>query len=126
MTRRKTTVKTAVKTATKLARKVATPVLVPRANGGGALWSGGTPGNAGGSGRPPDEFKALMRSLADRGARALAVASILDDPSNPLFLSAAKWATEQGYGRPAQSHEVTGSNGEALVLRVIYDDEDEL
>jgi hypothetical protein len=118
MTRRITAVKTAVKSAK--------PVLVPRPNGRGALWSGGTPGNAGGSGRPPDEFKALMRSLADRGARALAVASILDDPSNPLFLPAAKWATEQGYGKPAQSREVTGKDGEALVLRVTYDDEDEL
>ena len=47
--------------------KKSTLRLIPRPNGRGALNSGGTPGNKGGTGRPPSEIRERMRgSLADR------------------------------------------------------------
>lgn len=46
----------------KSAKKSATgPKLVPQPNGRGALLSGGQPGNKGGTGRPPNEIRAMLR-----------------------------------------------------------------
>lgn len=56
-----------------------------------------------GPGRTPDEFKALCQSLASRAETIDAVMAILDDPKHPAYLGALKWATEQGYGKPAQT-----------------------
>ena len=56
--------KKAAKKATRPAAKQATakkaPELVPQPHGG-ALRTGGTPGNAGGHGRPPNAMRAVMR-----------------------------------------------------------------
>lgn len=49
------------KTATKTAKPRRTPALVPQADGRGALYAGGVPGNAGGTGRPPDAIRARLR-----------------------------------------------------------------
>jgi hypothetical protein len=67
---------------------------------GGALRNGGT--NKGGTGRPPDEFKALCRELASNAATMAKVRSILGDENHDLFLGALKWASEHGYGKPTQ------------------------
>lgn len=29
--------------------------------------------------------------------------------ADPMFLGALKWATEHGYGKPKETHEITGS-----------------
>jgi hypothetical protein len=78
---------------------------------GGTLNVGGTMS----PGRPPDEFKAFMRSLATRAQQALAVAKILDDPTDEKYLPAAKWAAEQGYGKPTQQIEHSGTVGSYVV-----------
>lgn len=93
-------------------------VLVPQPHGG-ALRVGGAPGNKGGPGRPPDAFKARMAALADRAARALEVARILDDPEHPLYLDAAKWAADRGYGKPEATQTVKGDADAPLVIRVV-------
>ncbi|HJQ53475.1 MAG TPA: hypothetical protein VJ825_06495 [Gemmatimonadaceae bacterium] len=40
------------------------PVLVPRPNGRGALYNGGTPGNKGGTGRPKEEVRERLVGIA--------------------------------------------------------------
>lgn len=67
----------------------------------------GNPGNVGGPGRPPDEFKRLCQHLASRAETVAAVTAILNDPRHPAYLGALKWATENGYGRPEQRVDVT-------------------
>jgi hypothetical protein len=47
------------------------PKLVPRPDGKGALLTGGVPGNKGGTGRPPNEVRALARELGYRSLGAI-------------------------------------------------------
>jgi len=81
-----------------LAPELAVP-LVPQPNGG-ALLAGGVPGHRGGSGRPPDAFKALCRDLASGERTITEVQAILDDHDHPHFIAALKLVSEYGYGRP--------------------------
>jgi len=90
--------------------------LVPQAHGG-ALNSGGTPGNSGG-GRSPDAFKALMASLADRAGQAMAAGKVLDDASGPMYLDAAKWVADRGYGKAHQSVDMT-TDGQPMRTQVL-------
>jgi hypothetical protein len=87
---------------------------------GGALVPGAGGGPQPGSGRPPDEFKKLCQSLASRKETIDAVEAILKDSKHPAYLGALKWATENGYGRPKESVELTGSNGGPLALTVTF------
>lgn len=95
------------------AASVEQPVKVPQPHGG-ALLSGGVPGHIGGGGRPPDEFKKLCRELATRDATIEAVKGILENPAHPAYLGALKWATENGYGKPKESVEVSTKDGGPL------------
>lgn len=61
-----------------------------------------------GTGRPPDEFKAMLAQLASRDETMAAVRRILEDPGHPQFIRALEYATERGYGKVAQQHEVKG------------------
>ena len=54
------------------------------------------------AGRPTDAFKALCRRIVSRGARALVANGVMDNPEHPAFMSALKWASEHGYGKPTQ------------------------
>lgn len=69
-----------------------------------------------GSGRPPDEFKELCRSLATREETIAAVEAILADPTHGAFIGALKWASEHGYGKPTQplEHGVTAGLADAI------------
>lgn len=91
-------------------RKPAPPTRPGR--NGGTLRNGSLPGNKGGSGRPPDAFKELCRGLATAGAVALQAEKVMQNPKHPAFLSALRWATENGYGKPAQP--ITGADGGPL------------
>jgi len=85
------------------------PRLVPLEKGG-ALLSGGLPGNAGG-GRPPSIVRATMReALADR---IEILAAIADDPDvRPADrIKAIEQLARYGLG---QSHEVSGPDGGPL------------
>lgn len=71
---------------------------------GGALRIG-NPGNKGG-GRPPDQWKAMMRTLASRNATARVAKKLLENPDPEdmaVWLGAWKFAGEQGYGRAHQT-----------------------
>lgn len=82
---------------------------VPK-HGHGALFVGGKPGNKGG-GRKPDEFKQLCRALASGDMTVEQVGAILTNRDHPQFMAALKWATENGYGKPKESVELTGKDG---------------
>jgi len=96
----------------------AAPAKVPQPHGG-ALNAGGVRGHRGGSGRKPDEFKAMCARLASREATARRVRAILDDADHQHFMRALQWATENGYGPPAQRHEHTGTNGAPIPHEII-------
>ena len=83
---------------------------VPQPGGRGALLRGGVPGNRGGM-NYPDAFKAKMRELANRAVQALELSKILEDPTSELYLPAAKWAADYGFGKPVQQVEVSGEVG---------------
>lgn len=74
-----------------------------------------------GPGRPPDEFKEMCQRLASKNATANRVARILKDEDHPFFISALKWATENGYGRAKETVEVSGPGGKELVVRFVKD-----
>lgn len=65
------------------------------------------------AGRTPDAFKEMCRSLASRDETLVAVMRILEDPSHQHYFSALRWASENGYGKPAQP--ITGEGGEGAV-----------
>lgn len=69
-------------------------------HGRGKLRNGGT--NKGGPGRPPDAFKAMCRDLANSDAVEAKLRAVLNDPDHPAFMSALKWASEHGFGKPTQ------------------------
>lgn len=77
-----------------LAREL--PELIPQPNGD-ALLAGGVVGHRGGSGRPPDEFKLLLASLASRARTVAALSKILKDKDHPLFMKALQYASDRGY-----------------------------
>lgn len=89
---------------------------VPK-HGGGRLKTGGTPGNKGGTGRPPDAWKALCRELASSDAMMERAKAVLNVPNHPAWLGAWKFLTEQGYGKPAQPVEHDGT----LTVRVTFE-----
>lgn len=80
------------------------PQKIPQPHGG-ALLSGGVPGNRGGSGggRPPDEFKARMRELATTAEAEAYFGRCMAGEFGPKFyLAALAHATDRGYGKAAQ------------------------
>lgn len=94
------------------------PALVPQAHGG-ALLSGGKPGNRGG-GRPPDEFNRRMRELASSEAALAYLEECLTGVHGPkAHASAMAFAAERGYGKVPQALEHTGKDGAPLVVRII-------
>ena len=83
-----------------------TPLRKP-AHGNGLLRVCGT--NKGGTGRPPDAFRARMRELATYADQQGHIESVLSDPDHAQWMAALRHVTEHGYGKPAQSVEVSGN-----------------
>lgn len=75
---------------------------------GGALNRGGTPNNAGGSGRPTKSFTLRCQYLAEQAIRTVEAAEILKDRNDPLFMETAKWVAERGFGKAPQP--ITGAD----------------
>jgi hypothetical protein len=65
------------------------------------------------AGRPPDAFKALMASMGSRTELLETVARVLDDPTHPAWPKMVALVWDRGYGKPAQSVDVT-SDGKGL------------
>lgn len=82
----------------------------PGKNGG--QLRNGNPGNKGG-GRKPGEFQALCRELASCDDTIAVVRRVIKGELDPKVIAAVKWASEHGYGKPAQAVDVT-SGGERL------------
>lgn len=95
------------------AKTLAVGELRPQPHGG-ALRNGGT--NKGGTGRPPDAFKAMCRALACSAEEA--ATTVLGNPDHPAFVGALKWASEHGYGKPSQTIEHTGEGGGPVQVQV--------
>lgn len=76
------------------------------------------PGNAGGTGRPPSEFKERMRALASSEEVEAYLTRCLKGEEGPKpFLGALSYVTDHGYGKPSQSVDLT-TQGEKLEIRV--------
>ena len=58
---------------------------------------------------PDQAWRGIMREATDRATRALVLSRVLDDPTDPLFFPALKWAAENGYGKPKDQIEHSGS-----------------
>ena len=96
------------------------PTKIPQPHGG-ALNSGGTPGNKGG--RPLNEFKARMRELADSEAVEAYLRRCLAGEFGPkFFLAARQQAKEDGYGKAVQAVEIGGTDGGPLDVTVRFVD----
>ena len=65
------------------------------------------------AGRPPDAFRASLRAAVSRDEVLAHVAAILlAGPDHPMFFKALDWATDHGYGKAAQSLDVTAQTRE--------------
>lgn len=82
------------------------PALIPQPNGKGALLSGGMPGNAGGTGRPPNWLKDFCDELLDKHRDQIGV--VLGNADHPAY--ATMWAkvAERAHGKAPQPVEVSG------------------
>lgn len=61
-----------------------------------------------GPGRPKDKFKRLCQKLTMRSARKYA-RRILRNPNHPHYMSALRWASEHGFGKPDAHLDVKAS-----------------
>lgn len=71
-----------------------------------------------GPGRPPDEFKALLASLASWDETITSLQVILADPSHPNFAKALDYVTDRGYTALEQQVTVAGPNGGAIPVEI--------
>ena len=85
-----------------ISTEISTPARFVPSHGIGQLNRGGTLGNKGGTGRPPDEFRARMRELATLADKRKHIETVLDDPAHPQWLPALRHVTEHGYGKAIQ------------------------
>lgn len=103
------------------------PAKIPQPHGG-ALNSGGTPGNKGGTGRPPNEHVEWCRSVVDDPRSREQVAAVLRDRDHPAFATMWKVLAERGHGKVAERHEHAGPGGTAIahemVVRLVRPDGD--
>jgi hypothetical protein len=83
------------------------PALVPQAHGG-ALLVGGLPGNAGGTGRPPEEFRNFLSRMRKDPKVQASLEKALNDPETRGFASALKVLTEYDTEKPAERKHVEG------------------
>jgi hypothetical protein len=72
------------------------------------------PGNR--SGPVPATFKMRMQTLVDRNTTARAIERILEDPDHPHFMRALDYATNHGYGKPAETVDLNATG--TLTLKV--------
>lgn len=88
----------------------------PFVKGGDPRQGRGPAKGAPNAGRPPDLFRELCRELACSAEDAARIA--LADSKHPAFIGALKWATEHGYGRPAQTIQHTGPDGGPVQVQI--------
>jgi hypothetical protein len=63
------------------------------------------------AGRPPDEWRAALRALASRDDVLQHLDAVLRaGPGHPWFSKALDYATEHGYGKAKQAHEIGSAN----------------
>ena len=87
--------------------------------GGDPRQGNGPAKGAPNAGRPPDQWKQSLRALADRQAVLDHIDQALaDGPANPFFSRALDYVTDHGYGKAAQSVDVT-SKGEKVGTQTI-------
>lgn len=92
--------------------------MIPQPHGG-ALRNGGT--NRGGSGRPPDEFKAEMGRIASSDeALAYLQRCALGEFGPKFAIAAQKYAAERKYGKPVQAIEVSGTDGNPVRTEIVF------
>ncbi|MDB4952071.1 MAG: hypothetical protein JWM27_4720 [Gemmatimonadetes bacterium] len=96
---------------------------------GGKLLPGGKPGNRGGTGRPPNEFRGRMAKLASSSKAEAYLKRCLAGEFGPkYFLQAQAFVADRGYGRPTQAVEVSGPDGgpveSTLIVRFVGADAD--
>lgn len=97
--------------------------LIKPKHGRGLLRHGSLPGtHRGGSGRPPEEFKAALAAIADNAVKKGYVEQILTDPEHQHFMRALEWATERGYGKVETKIDAKVSLAGVVVLPAIVPD----
>lgn len=85
-----------------------TVAKVPQPHGG-ALNAGGTPGNKGGTGRPPNEFKDFLAKLLDDPKVRDSVEQILRDKDHKAFSTVYGDTVDRVHGKAKQPLEHTMS-----------------
>lgn len=84
---------------------------------GGALNAGGTPGNKGGTGRPPNSFRAFLKTLREDPEVQSAILSAAKDPTSRGFSTAMALAEKYDDDKPAERGELKVSGLESLIAQ---------
>lgn len=92
------------------------PTLIPQAHGG-ALNSGGTPGNKGG--RPPNWLKDWCDDLLHREENKQQVEEILKDSKHPAYAQMWRAVADRAHGKPVQAVVETGEK--VLTVRIVHE-----
>lgn len=88
--------------------KQSTITKIPQPGGRGALNSGGTPGNRGGTGRPPNWLRDWCDDLLANAKAKKQVETILQNNEHPAYHQMWKAVSERAAGKPSMSVEVKG------------------
>lgn len=94
------------------------------AHGGGALYTGGVPGNRGGqpgrSGRKSEEWREEMAELArDPRARATLRRILRGKLGHEAFLKAFRYVTEQAHGKAVQPVQLGSDPDAPAIIRIV-------
>jgi hypothetical protein len=81
--------------------------LVPQAHGG-AIKTGGNPGNKGGPGRPLKAFKQFCADVTNDPLYQENLEATAKNPESSHYIGAVKFVAEHAHGKPAQAIALSG------------------
>ena len=85
---------------------------------GNPNWGKGVSGNPGG--RPRDPLPKLIKAATKDGDKLVKKAMVLLNSKNEdIQMKALSWLSDRGWGKPAQSVDLSNTSGEPFVVKVI-------
>lgn len=100
-----------------MSETISVETSVPGKNGG-RLLAGGKKGHKGGSGRPPEWFKAFCCQMITSPKARAAAKAVLENPNHTHYASMWKAVSERGYGKPEAKVDVVVKHYRAAIEEV--------
>lgn len=107
---------TEVKTAPETAKEVTKPGRRTPAHGKGELLTGGQPGNKGGPGRPPNQYKIWLESKLNDNRSKGELTKVLHNNLHPAYASVLGKVMVHVIGVPGRAADADPADGPSAVI----------